>query len=237
MSGAAAAKVDVADQPDAVSVTGYLDAVSGSRIFGWAWDKQRPQARIAIRVVAGGDTVAAMIADRQREDLAANGVGDGAHAFDVTLPDGISPGECEILAVCPETGETITLGRAPAAPAETNGSANGAVLPETIGRLVHGQRLLHGNLRAAILAIEELRKAKAEPAAEPEATAHEAAKDALAERIETLEAAVLRLDELVVQQGKLLPTLKRRAADHISRGLAGGAVFVAFVALFIALSR
>src|SRR5689334_22274800 len=91
------------------TVAGYLDAVTGSRIFGWAWDPERPDARIAIRFQVGGEIVAALIADAKREDLVANGIGDGGHAFEVALPDGIDPKAVRVLAVCPHSGETLEL--------------------------------------------------------------------------------------------------------------------------------
>jgi hypothetical protein len=229
------------DRAGVATVTGYIDAIAENRVFGWAWDPQRPTARIAIRIMGGGDSIAALIANQRREDLIANGVGDGAHAFDAMLPDGVLPDEVQVFAVCPESGKTIELARAPA-PALEGPSSLPATLHETIGRLVRAQRLLHGNLQSAILAIEELRKAKAEPAGARDAD--DADKDAqhvdgalLAERIDTLEAAALRIDGLLARHSALLPELKRRSSDRLSRVLAGSALFFAAAALLVALLR
>ncbi len=219
MQAEAIAEIEPADRPAAASVTGYVDAVSGSRIFGWAWDPQRPTARIAIRVMTKGDDIAALIANQPREDLAANGVGDGAHAFEVAIADGVSPGDVQVLAVCPDSGDTIELARAP--------------VP------MRSQRALHGNLQAAVAAIDGLRKAKAEPALEDGADKDDrSANEALlAERIETLEAALLRIDRILAEHGALLPALQRRGVDRVSRVLAGSAVFLAAAAMFIAMLR
>src|SRR5260221_2530207 len=238
MQAEAIAEIEPADRPAAASVTGYVDAVSGSRIFGWAWDPERPTARIAIRVMTKGDDIAALIANQPREDLAANGVGDGAHAFEVAIADGVSPGDVQVLAVCPDSGDTIELARAPV-PMQDGSPGAPATLHETIGRLVRSQRALHGNLQAAVAAIDGLRKAKAEPALEDGADKDDrSANEALlAERIETLEAALLRIDRILAEHGALLPALQRRGVDRVSRVLAGSAVFLAAAAMFIAMLR
>src|SRR5215469_4382969 len=173
------------ERGNAPSVTGYIDAIEGNRIYGWAWDPQRPNARIAIRVLVGGDNVAALIADQHRADLAANRIGDGAHAFELVLPDGVAAGDAQIHAVCPETGETVLLETPP-----REGARISAELQETVTRLVRSHRVLHRNLQVALTSIEELKQSAApeESGAAPEA--------ALAARIETAEAAILRIDAL-----------------------------------------
>jgi hypothetical protein len=45
--------------------------------------------RLAIGLVAGGRVVARTVADQAREDLARNGIGDGAHAFSFALDPGM----------------------------------------------------------------------------------------------------------------------------------------------------
>jgi hypothetical protein len=118
-----------------LSVAGYIDAVTGNRVFGWAWDREQPDARIAIRVRHKGEVIATIAADRPREDLVANRVGDGAHAFEITLADGISPREVVIEAVCPSSGAALPL-----TPKDGSGSA-----PETklmLEAVVRSQRHL-----------------------------------------------------------------------------------------------
>lgn len=107
-----------------LSVAGYIDAVTGNRIFGWAWDRERPDARIAVRLAHKGEIIATVAADRPREDLAANGLGDGAHAFEVTLPEGVPSKDVKVEAVCPDSGRVVPLVPKNAAPA-------GPGLPET----------------------------------------------------------------------------------------------------------
>src|SRR5258707_11469477 len=103
MQAEAIAEIEPADRPAAASVTGYIDAVSGSRIFGWAWDPQRPTARIAIRVMTKGAAIAALIANQSREDLAANAVADGPTAFEGAKAAAASPADVQVFAVFPAT--------------------------------------------------------------------------------------------------------------------------------------
>jgi hypothetical protein len=71
------------------AVTGYVEARTQDRILGWAWDPANPEMRLAIGLVAGGRVVARTVADQAREDLARNGIGDGAHAFSFALDPGM----------------------------------------------------------------------------------------------------------------------------------------------------
>ena len=67
-------------------IQGRVDAIENGRIFGWVWDAANPQERIVLRILLDGRRVATVVADRPRIDLRRNGIGDGAHAFDLELP-------------------------------------------------------------------------------------------------------------------------------------------------------
>lgn len=69
-------------------ILGCIDAIDGDRLFGWAWDPARPSARLPIEIYVDGDRTARMEAAQLREDLAANGIGDGYHAFEYQDPEG-----------------------------------------------------------------------------------------------------------------------------------------------------
>jgi hypothetical protein len=223
---AEAVAIDTPEGGKAPNVTGYIDAIEGSRIYGWAWDPQRPHARIAIRVLIAGDNVAALIADQHRADLAANRIGDGAHAFELVLPEGIAAGDAQIHAVCPETGETVLLETPP-----REGARISAELQETVTRLVRSHRVLHRNLQAALTAIEEVKRSEAPEDGEvgPEV--------AIIARIETIEAAILRIDALIADQGAKLTALHRSSADRFGRFLSLGAALLAGIALLAASLR
>jgi hypothetical protein len=85
------------------ALRGRVDAVDGNRVFGWAWHPERPRERIAITIFAGDDAVASAVADRPRIDLRRNGVGDGAHAFDIELETAVD-GPLRALAKHPDGG-------------------------------------------------------------------------------------------------------------------------------------
>jgi hypothetical protein len=74
-------------QDNVQPVKGRVDAIDQGRLFGWAFDPVAPDKRLTIRVLLDDKVVAEAAADRNRPDLRRNGIGDGAHAFEITLPD------------------------------------------------------------------------------------------------------------------------------------------------------
>jgi hypothetical protein len=212
----------------APTVVGYVDAVASDRVFGWAWDPQRPAARLAIRAEIGGEVVAGLIADQPRTDLAENRIGDGAHSFELALPAGADAAATSIVAICPESGSAVPLAIRPAAAPV----AGETTADETIARVVRAQRLLHHNLRAAMDGVETLRQECGAAAAK---CSGEAA--ALAARIEVIDGALLRIDRLLQQHEATLKARVRQGTDMVSRVLAGGALCGAAAALALALLR
>ncbi len=55
------------------------------RVAGWAWDLAYPDGPVCLDVVVDGAVVGLAYAEAYRADLAASGIGDGCHGFDVTL--------------------------------------------------------------------------------------------------------------------------------------------------------
>jgi hypothetical protein len=207
----------VAGETDTVTLVGYIDAVVDGRVFGWAWDPKEPGTAVTIRLVAGERVLAETLADRKRDDLAANGVGDGAHAFEAEMPDGIAAGDVRVLAVCPRTGSSIMLDKPP--PAAIPGQADEQVRAalETLWR---GMRVLH----------QEMERLKTEAGArDPKADG-----DAVAARLDALEAAVYRIDQSLAtrERGAAPP-----AGDMIARVLAGFAAIAGLAALVAAMAR
>lgn len=74
----------------AATLRGALDTVERDRIQGWAWEPGSA-APVAVQVVVNGAVLARVLANRHRPDLLAAGIGHGRHAFDVTVPGGLSP--------------------------------------------------------------------------------------------------------------------------------------------------
>lgn len=84
---------------------GYLDGADCTAVAGWAWDPRRPHAPIDVRISASNGKERVVSADVPRDDLAAAGIGDGAHGF--YLPTGLlqlESGRGEVSVVVAATG-------------------------------------------------------------------------------------------------------------------------------------
>lgn len=78
---------------------GYFDEMDGSVIVGWGWDSSSPNTAVPVHITVtrkeDGETVGnyTPTAGVYREDLEADGIGNGRHGFQIsmdwnTLPDG-----------------------------------------------------------------------------------------------------------------------------------------------------
>jgi hypothetical protein len=95
--------------PPATSpLRGRIDAVDGNRVFGWAWHPDGPRERVSVRIFDGDEQLAIVLADKPRVDLRRNGVGDGAHAFDIELQRPAARG-LRAVAVHPAGGADLEL--------------------------------------------------------------------------------------------------------------------------------
>jgi hypothetical protein len=168
---------------DRGTALGYVEARTADRILGWAWDPAAPETRLEVVLLRGKRIVARTRADQPREDLARNGVGDGAHAFAFVLDEALR-GEAGRLdvAVEAEGGALVPLG---AARADQGGAA--------IAQVQRGLAALVAGQRAVLRTIEAL------PARSALGEAALRAIDDQQRRIEAsiaaLELAVARLDE------------------------------------------
>ena len=72
---------------------GYVDSCGGGEVRGWVWDRLRPQCGLRVEIYSAGVLIGSSKADLFREDLAANGIGDGRHGFTFPLPPGDFPEE------------------------------------------------------------------------------------------------------------------------------------------------
>ncbi|MHB2211434.1 Hint domain-containing protein [Methylobacterium sp. CM6257] len=67
------------------AVRAWLDRCDGTRVAGWAQDAAYPDAPVCLDIVVDGRIVAMTVAAEYRADIAAVGVGDGHHGFDLGL--------------------------------------------------------------------------------------------------------------------------------------------------------
>lgn len=78
----------------------FHDGVDNEHIWGWAWDRQRPNARLAIDIFDGATPIVVKLeADQYRADIAAYTADDGRHGFDYALPDSIKDDNEHLISV------------------------------------------------------------------------------------------------------------------------------------------
>lgn len=195
--------------PHAPALDGCVDAVADGRLYGWAWDRERPDDRLAVEVRKGEAVLAVGIADRPRPDLAASGIGDGAHAFELDLPT--EAGEEVTVTVCSSTtGESLQLVMRQAPQLDD--------VPEELQRVtatVHNLSLVQKETATAVLGVlKEMRdKRGSAQITQLEETVAEiaAGQQALQKRFETVEVFLLRFDTLLRQFDERLNAVPKSA--------------------------
>ncbi|CAA2157879.1 hypothetical protein MBRA_03232 [Methylobacterium brachiatum] len=80
-------------------LVGHLDQCDGTRVSGWAQDRAYPDAPVCLDIVVDGTVVALAYAEAYRADLAAAGIGDGRHAFDLDLPQPLDADVAHVVSV------------------------------------------------------------------------------------------------------------------------------------------
>lgn len=68
-------------------IDGRIESVAGGVIDGWAWLPAMPDERLRLRVLLDDEEVGTTVADLPRPSLAAEGIGDGQHAFRFGIPE------------------------------------------------------------------------------------------------------------------------------------------------------
>jgi hypothetical protein len=224
MSKLPAQLATVPARPDTPRVTGFIDAITEDRIFGWAWEPQHAETRLTIRVDIEGKPAAKALADQPREDLASNGVGDGAHAFEIVLAPGITPEKIRVFAIT-KSGDAVELGHRPLE-ATLGADSRTEELRGVVHALCRSQRLLSGRVQSVMDGIEALKNDAAAKSAEGSVTS----------RLDALDVAIARIDGLLREQATAVEALKHRPQDQISRVLAYAAAALAGLALIVSLT-
>jgi hypothetical protein len=163
------------------SIAGFVEARTQDRILGWAWDPADPSARQTVVLVSGDRVVARALADQPREDLARNGIGDGAHAFAFVLDDALRP-QAALLDVAVE-GAAGALVRLPSA-------ASGEPPPAAFAQVQRGLAALAAGQRALLKAVQPPAGRSADALA-----AIAAQQERIEQAVRALEVFVCRLDE------------------------------------------
>ncbi|MBD9595462.1 hypothetical protein [Ensifer sp. ENS05] len=238
----AADKPDVApEQNNAKPLKGRVDAIDQGRVFGWAFDPETPEKRLAIRVLLDGKVIAEALADRNRPDLKRNGIGDGNHAFEIALPEMASArsGELVVLAATGKGGELpLRVPKPDEQAAEALIAAPLAKVLDKLDVLMAAQRQLQVSQRSAL-------RSKVDDGDEAENPGLAAISDDVAnlrgeitQRLTDLDVHLMRLDGVIAGMEKSLNALKQRSNGDLKpaflllfvlAGFAAGAILSVFL--------
>ena len=72
------------------ALRGFIDIAGPATLSGWAQHVDAPEVPVCLDVLRGGRRVGRVLANRYRADLRTAGLGSGCHAFELTLPAGLS---------------------------------------------------------------------------------------------------------------------------------------------------
>ncbi len=84
-----------------------LRADGALRVAGWAHDPAQPDAPVCLAIVVDGAIVAVTVAAEYRADIAAAGVGDGRHGFDLGVEAPLAPGVPHVVEVRRSADEAV----------------------------------------------------------------------------------------------------------------------------------
>jgi len=171
-------------------VRGVVDNATTNRVYGWVWDASYPTLRVPLELRRAGEVIATTIADHARPDLAANGIGDGCHAFEFALlPEWFN--RSRELTVTALGGD----GRAYPVPVRLH-QAEPVPAPENLQRAVEAVAAEQQAIRA------EQAELRAQAARLPDAEAVAAvarSAEAVSRRLDELELWIARLDSRLAQ--------------------------------------
>jgi hypothetical protein len=200
---------------------GFIDAITDGRVFGWAWDKEAPEARIEVTIRLGDRVLGTVHADRPREDLLAGGVGDGAHAFEFELPAGVDPSEIRVFGRHPMTGTSLPVRPRPANEAGGSAGLELARIGESVQAIGSSMRVLHRTMQAVLTSVRTADPDRAGSAEENDGenvTLADIASQqaALRSQVQSIELALGRIDETLQRQAAATRQAQGKGPDRAS---------------------
>lgn len=207
--------------PPASRLDGRLEAIDKGRLYGWVWNADQPDERLAISVLLDAKEIARAIADRPRIDLRRNGIGDGAHAFDITLPAGATPERISVVARSATSKGELVL--KPPSPDDRAAAAVLAPMQPVFDRLdliVAAQRKLQLIQKENADGLKDAAQ-KLDAMADQEAQVAEAlnyvrsGQSDLTSRIDQMEIFLTRFDSSLAGFDKRLKDLSDRGKDEL----------------------
>ncbi len=245
-------KTVIAAEPRAApQIQGRLDAIEGSRLFGWVWDRARPAERLLVRILLDGRMLISATADLPRVDLRRNGIGDGSHAFEVDLPEAIAgvSDNLTVVAVSPATGEEIVL----RSPSQDERAAEATIhvplnrILDRVELLIEAQRRSQIMQREAVETLRDTsrqidRMSSQEDGIGAALDLVRSSQIELAEKVSGIEVFHLRFDKVLADLETRIQELTTAADRPVRRAVAlliafGGISAVSAVATFVVLLR
>lgn len=213
----------------ASQIQGRLDAVESLRLYGWVWDRGRPDERVLVRVLFRGRVVASTTADRPRIDLRRNGIGDGSYAFEVELPEAVGrePDGLEVVAFSRTTGEEIVL----PAPSQDERAAEAAI-SAPLNRVLEQLEVLIAAQRRSQIILREAAEATRGTAEQVEMMASKedglgaalevvrSSQGELTQRIVDVELFLMRFDQMISNFDERIKDLANSADRPMRRAVA-----------------
>jgi Hint domain len=80
---------DQTEAPPIGTMRGCIDMIYPHRLGGWAQNVEQPDAPVCLDILAGGQSIGQVVANRYRADLEHAGIGTGDHGFEFVLPAGL----------------------------------------------------------------------------------------------------------------------------------------------------
>ncbi len=193
--------------PASPAIVGYIDKIDGTRVSGWAWDRNQPDVAVDVEIRINGQTVANVRADRLRKDLARSGTGNGYHAFEATLEAPVAAEERQLVtAIARVEGQpgSIALANRAGEPPTLEGTATVVSPPPEQQRLLTDlaavRKAFEETLKIAAQDIREAVRGRTLPATTDAAAAAPGPESGIAAALEDLRA---RQEELARQMSAL----------------------------------
>jgi hypothetical protein len=82
-----------------VKIAGHQDKTDCDWVFGWAWDKDHPDAVVQVDIYDGSALMATIAADKFRQDLLDGGVGTGKYGFTFRMPATVRDGKAHVIRI------------------------------------------------------------------------------------------------------------------------------------------
>lgn len=209
---------DNASSPKVEPMKGRVDAIDDGRLFGWAFDPSAPTKRLTIRVLLDGKPIAEATADQDRPDLKRSGIGDGAHAFNVMLPQfaSIRAAELVVIAINAEGVEQALRVPKPAEQAaEALIAAPMTRILDKLDMLMAAQRQLQVNQRSLQRPAPMIDGNSSSVEGVDISSSIEAMRGDVNNRLTELDVHLMRLDGVVGGLEKRIESLQKRTNGEV----------------------